>query len=317
MTRISLRRALNSAVAAVALLAAPYGVAAQTAAVAAPVAAAPVQTVDADPALWVVKDKDTTIYLFGTVHLMKPGYTWFDEAVKTAFDASSEVAFEIENPADLMSQVSVILPLAMDQEGRTLKSALDADTHAKLVKALTNSGMPAAAFERFEPWFVAMALAMAPLQKMGMDPKLGVDATLHAAAKSAGKKVIGLETVEQQLAIFDTLPRDQQIAYLKETLTALDKNDDMVKLMETMLAAWAEGDVNALAKLDKSELSSNAALNTKLLDDRNRNWAEWLDNRMDQPGTVFVAVGALHMPGKVGVVQLMKDRKFKVKRVKY
>src|SRR3546814_4255363 len=89
-----------------------------------PTTAAASSDVDADPALWVVKDEDTTIYLFGTVHVLKPGLSWFDEAVKTAFDASDQLMLELVMPEDRAEMAKVMMPLAIDQSGKTLSSRL-------------------------------------------------------------------------------------------------------------------------------------------------------------------------------------------------
>src|SRR5687768_5519684 len=137
---------------ATALAFAPAAASAQTtpAAPAAPAARAPLA--DADPALWVVRDDDTTIYLFGTFHMLD-GRPWFNDAVRTAFDASNEMMIEAiipENPAELQP---IIMRYAVDPQGRRLSQRLTPEQNAALTQALTSIGAPAAAFDIFEPWF--------------------------------------------------------------------------------------------------------------------------------------------------------------------
>ena len=126
-------------------------------------AAAPATTAltDADPALWVVKDDDTTIYLFGTVHVLKPGLSWFDEAVKDAFDKSDEMMLEIVMPEDQAAVGKMMMPLAMDQTGKTIPSRLTADELKAYQAAMVSVGVPANAFDSFEPWFPAITLSVA------------------------------------------------------------------------------------------------------------------------------------------------------------
>ena len=118
----------------------------------------PAAAQDADPALWVIRDKDTTIYLFGTMHAMKPGLSWFDEAVKTAFDASGELVLEVAEPepAELRA---LVMRLAVSADGKPLTGKLPEARRADLARTLAGYGMPANALDRFDPWFAAPILA--------------------------------------------------------------------------------------------------------------------------------------------------------------
>ncbi len=140
-------------------------------------------TTDADPALWVVKDEDTTVYLFGTVHVLKPGLGWFDEAVKDAFDKSDQLMLEIVLPEDQSEMVNTMMPLAIDQSGKTLSSRLDAEQLKAYQAALTNLGIAPAQFDMFEPWFPAITLSVLPLTKLGYDPEQGAEKLLTGYAK--------------------------------------------------------------------------------------------------------------------------------------
>ncbi|MBA4751291.1 MAG: TraB/GumN family protein, partial [Sphingopyxis sp.] len=204
-----------------------------------PAAAATPATTDADPALWVVKDKDTTIYLFGTVHVLKPGLGWFDEAVKTAFDKSDELMLEMVMPEDQAAMVKEMMPLAIDQSGKTLSSRLDPEQLKAYQAALASLGIAPAQFDMFEPWFPAMTLSVLPLTKLGYDPEQGVEKLLTASAKKSAKPVAGLETLSQQLGYFDTLPESQQISFLNSVVRDLDK---LGPQLDKMVLQWAKGD---------------------------------------------------------------------------
>jgi uncharacterized protein YbaP (TraB family) len=268
---------------------------------------------DADPALWVVKDADTTIYLFGTVHMLKPGLSWFDEGVKSAFDASNELVLELVMP-DQPEMQALVSELGMSPTGPSLPDQLPPAEAAKFRAALPEMGLAPGALDRAEPWLAATMLSAAPLRQLGYDEKDGAEAVLTAAAKSAGKPVTGLETAREQLGYFDGLPLAAQRALLIDTI------DDLPKAGETigrMVALWSAGDADGLARMMNEDLSRAPELADALLAKRNARWAGWLAERMKRPGTVFVAVGAGHLAGKGGVQGELARRGLKVERVDY
>jgi uncharacterized protein YbaP (TraB family) len=294
---------------ALALAAMPLSASAQTSA-----ATAPAATTDADPALWVIKDADTTIYLFGTVHVLKPGLSWFDEAVKTAFDKSDELVLEINEP-DPAAMQPLMMKLGFDAAGKPLSQALPGDKGAAYLKAMSGIGMQPAVAEHFKPWLAATVLSVAPLQKLGYAPANGPEHVLTAAAKTEGKKLGELETAEQQLGYLAGLSQSAQIAFLTSTL---DDQSNLGAMMNEMVADWSKGKPEALAKLLNEDLTGQPELRKTLLTDRNARWATWVNERMKRPGTVFVAVGAGHLAGK-GSVQdnLSKTYHLKAVRVVY
>jgi uncharacterized protein len=277
----------------------------------APLPAAAPATIQADPALWVVKDKDTTIYLFGTVHVLKPNVHWFDDGVKAAYDASSEVVFEIVQPDPQVAQ-GTVMQKAVDPDGPPLSKKLTGDAAGAYEKALATVGISTAALDHFEPWFVATALSLMSVQKAGFAADSGVEQQLGAAAKRDGKKVGELETFEQQLNYFDSMPEPQQIAFLNSTISELP---NAATMLDSMVASWAKGDPEALAKQINESVSITPELAKMLLTDRNARWADWIANRMKQPGTIFIAVGAGHLAGKDSVQDFLKARKIEAKRI--
>lgn len=279
--------------------------------VAAVSAAAPT---DADPALWVVKDDDTTIYLFGTVHVLKPGLSWFDEAVKTAFDTSDQLILELVLPEDQAAVAKTMMPLALDTTGKTIPTRLTADELKAYQAAITGVGLPANAFDTFEPWFPAMTLSVLPLTKLGYDPEQGAEKLLTGFAKAAGKPVAGLETLDEQLSFFDTLPETQQVAFLNSVVKDIDK---LGPVLDKMVMLWAKGDPDGLAVAMNESLAATPELAKTLLWDRNARWADTIKARMDKPGTVFIAVGAGHLAGDKSVQEYLKAHRLTATRVQY
>jgi len=277
-----------------------------------PKAAAAAQ--DADPALWVVKDKDTTIYLFGTIHVLKPGLTWFDEAVKTAFDRSHELKLELVMP-DPAAMASLVQATGTAAPGTPpLGERLPAGKQAAFRRAVTDLGLPADALDRYKPWLAATQLSIAPLSKLGYDSANGPETVLTEAAKAAHKPVTGLETAEQQLGYFSGLSDKAQIQFLESTVDELPTVADQ---MTRMVDDWAGGKPEALATEMNDSLKDSPEVAKVLLVDRNKRWAQWIKDRMAKPGTVFVAVGAGHLAGPDSVQAQLARLGVKAQRIRY
>jgi hypothetical protein len=276
--------------------------------------AAPAATTDADPALWVVKDADTTIYLFGTVHVLKPGLSWFDEAVKTAFDSSGELVLEMVQPDQATMQGLVTSKGTNPAGALPLTQQLPEAKRAAYTAALTGLGIPATALDQYKPWFAAVNLSLIPIMKAGYTPGSGAESVLSAEAKKANKPVSGLETAEQQLGFFDALSQPAQLAYLSSTVEELPK---VPETMERMVGTWSKGDPAALGAIMNETLDDSPEVAKVLLFDRNARWADWIGQRLAKPGTVFIAVGAGHLAGKQSVQDYLAAKKLTATRVTY
>lgn len=267
---------------------------------------------DVDPALWVVKDKDTTVYLFGSVHLLKPGLGWFDDGVKTAFDSSDQLVLELVEPPAAEVQ-ALFGKFAMDQQGKTLRSKMNDADRAVYEAAMGKLGIPAPAFDPFEPWAAGITLSVVAMQKSGFDPNSGVEKQLTAAAKVSNKPIAGLETMEFQLGLFDTLPEAEQITFLVETAKLID---EVASTTDKMVAMWTSAETESLGQLMNEGLTSRT-LYDALLTKRNANWAKWISARMAKPGVTFMAVGAGHLAGPTSVQNLLPAYGLSATRVAY
>ncbi|MDB5695309.1 MAG: polysaccharide biosynthesis protein GumN [Sphingomonas bacterium] len=268
---------------------------------------------DADPALWVVRDADTTLYLLGTIHVLKPGMTWFDEAVRTAFDRSDELKLEIVEP-DAATMGGLIQAKGMSPAGPTLTQRLPAKARPALAKYMGVIGLPQAGYDRMQPWLAATFLQVQSLVKVGYDPASGPEKILAEAAKASGKPVTGLETVEQQIGFFSGLSDKAQVAMLDDTLGEMPT---LQRTMGRMVDEWGAGRTDYLARELNDGLTKSPEAMKVLLTDRNARWAEWIKGRLAQPGTVFIAVGAGHLAGKGSVQEALAKRGVKTVRVKY
>lgn len=262
----------------------------------------------AGPALWSLSDEDTTIYLFGTIHVLPEGEAWYDDRIAAAFDSSEELVFEVSMD-DMESSAQAMAGLAMLPEGQTLRSLMTEENRAEYEAALDGLGVPAAALDPIEPWAATLNLSMLPLMQAGWQPNAGVEMVLRQRGED--KQRSALETIEEQVALFDTLPMDAQLALLDSTVENIDQ---MVSSLDVMKAEWLEGDADALGELMNAEMN-DPELYERLLVNRNRNWVDWIENRLDTPGTVFVAVGAGHLAGEGSVQSLLAERGLTVERI--
>ena len=266
---------------------------------------APAALPDADPAIWVVKDPDTTIYLFGTFHALDGKTEWFNDEVKTAFDQAGEVVLELPPTDDKAALQPIVMKHAIDTSGKPLSEKLSPAAKAKYAKALGELGAPPTAFDKFKPFFATLTLVMASAQKLGLTGEKGAEAILTQAAKDGKKPISGLETVDFQMALFANMPDDEQVKMLEQTL---EEMDEFTALFAEMNKQWSAGDGEGMAKLMNEMDAQSPAMYKAFLTDRNANWAEWIDKRLDKPGVVFMGVGAGHLGGKDSVQDLLAKR---------
>ena len=263
------------------------------------------------PALWKVADEDTTIYLFGTVHVLPQGIEWYDATIANALEGSDMIVTEIKmDPASETKLQQLSMSMGMLPSGTTLRSLLTPEQTTAYEAALAKIGAPPAAFDQLKPWLAGLTLSLIPLMQQGYDPNSGVEKVLLAKAGTKGQGA--LETAEFQLGIFDGMPTEGQVAFLMEAATGMD---EVKPTLDRMVAEWAKGDADALAAI-MNEGMSDPAVAEALLYSRNANWAEWIDTRLDKPGTIFIAVGAGHLAGAKSVQDYLAQKGITVTRVK-
>ncbi|MFN4069318.1 MAG: TraB/GumN family protein [Brevundimonas aurantiaca] len=294
-----------------AIAGAPTQVLAQAApAPAAAAAAAPIQ--GEGPALWVIKDADSTLYLFGSVHVLRPTTGWASPRVNAAFDSATDVWFEITNPEDQAAMMPLIQQYGLSPQ-TPLSSRLTPEELAQLDVAAKTIGASAAQLDPLKPWLAALSLSVAPLVKAGYDPQSGVELALKARAQAAGKRLHGFETLEKQVGMLATLPDDVQLEFLRETLKDFD---EAVEMLDSMVEAWAKGDVQALDRIVVEEMKTDAPeLYKVLLVDRNTDWANQIQTLLQGSGAAFIAVGAAHLTGDDSVQSILQSRGVAVETV--
>jgi uncharacterized protein YbaP (TraB family) len=237
---------------------------------------------DADPAIWVVNDEDTVIYLFGTFHALDGKAEWFNDEVMTAFAGSDELVLETIVPsAPAAARTNGAVPAQQRRRSRRVPVA------------------PSASF------LGSTRMAISAGRRQGMQVEKGADAVLRKAAEAAGKPIEGLESFDSQMTMFKQLPTSSAPAAPTQSVRAVV---NLPRAMSWMQAAWNRGDQSAFDALVEQLRLSSPQIYKMMFTDRNANWAAWIADRLQRPGTVFVAVGAGHLAGSDSVQAKLAER---------
>jgi uncharacterized protein YbaP (TraB family) len=266
----------------------------------------------AEPALWAIKDKDSTIYLFGTIHVLKPDTQWRSAKIDQAFKNSGELTLEIVGADDPAVMQPLILKYGLDP-AKPLSSKIGPEAFKHAAELAQGGGVSPQALEAMRPWLAAVSLSMAPVIKAGYDPRSGVEQVLAKSAAETGKAKNALETPEQQIRFFADLPAKTEADFLRATL---DDVDEGVAKIDTMVAAWAAGDVAELEKQFVTEMKGDyPELYELLLVKRNQDWASQLKTKLAGSGVSFVAVGSGHLVGPDSVQAQLAKLGIKAERI--
>lgn len=270
----------------------------------------------AEPALWVVRDRDSTLYLFGTMHLASEDVVTRSKAVAGALAASQEMWVEVDLPEDQAAMQAALQPLILKlgiDPARPLSSKLSAQENARLKAALAKLGAQPAMLEPMKPWLAGLTLATLQYVKAGYDPNKGAESVLSKAARGRKTPIRSFETVEQQMRFLAGMTPEQELQSFRETLDQLEEGPALVKALE---AEWASGDPEGLWKLAGEEMKRDQpAAYEALLVRRNRAWADRIAQELKGRGTDFVAVGALHLAGPDSVQAFLAEKGIRATRV--
>ena len=266
---------------------------------------------NAEPTLWSVSGQENTVYIYGSVHVLPQGGFAIDGKLADAWKDAEKVCLEIDSDAvsdqDLQQ---VTLARAIDPDGRDLFTLLGPDLD-RAKAAATRAGVALEPMAPFEPWFAGMMISIMALQQHGFDIEHGVENIIEAAAETDRKPICAFETADEQLALFDDMPIEQQRKFL---IQAIDESSEAKSDMDKMLLAWRTGDEAAMNKLMDEDFEGYRDLAEKLVYGRNEHWAEQVAEMLKDSDDVLVVVGAGHLPGDRGLPSLLRKRGFKVAR---
>lgn len=271
-------------------------------------------TAAAEPAMWVVKDADSTIYLFGSVHMLPKDMAWETPKIKAALKDATEIWFEIPDPADQQKAVAEVLPTLLTKGlsiDKPLSQRLKPDEFAKVEAGAKAISIDVRVIDVMQPWLAAVILSSAPVMKGGYDPASGVEVVLQKESAAQGDQIKAFESLSQQLSFFSDLSEAIQLDYLRSVLDGGDAKGDL----DQMAKAWASADLAALEKGVVGEAKRESpALYDALIVRRNVAWADQIAERLKGSGVSFIAVGAGHLVGPDSVQAQLKKKGIEAKR---
>ena len=251
-----------------------------------------------------------TVFLLGSVHLLSPEMSTLPSAVDSAFAQAKLVGFETSIDT-LQMRAQELLMRAQYANGGTLRSSISPATVAHTDSVARNYGMSVDQLNAFKPWFVSMVLTQLVLQKMNFKAELGVDMQLHVKAKAASKREFGLESTDFQLGLFDSLSPQDQESMLKDVVSP----DSAAKQLKAIRDAWCSGDAAALDALLNNGMKTSPGVFNALITSRNRSWMPKIESLIGGKDDALVVVGAAHLIGKKGVLELLKAKGYTIEQL--
>jgi uncharacterized protein len=278
-------------------------------------AALPAGLAAADPAAWrVTGQSGGEVTLLGSMHVLRPSDHPLPPAIDGLIERADLIVMEIDlDDVDATAQQRFILETAMLPQGTVLGDVVDDDVLRLVEQSMGELGVDLARLERFEPWFLAITMLDLGLRKIGFQAERGVEQYVLGRAQAAGKEIVGLETLEFQIGLFDALPPEQQQAMLEQTLGELDEG---VAVLSEMVAAWREGELEGLSAELLDEFAEFPGLFETVVTKRNKAWVPTLERMLADGRRHLVVVGALHLVGPDNVVELLTERGHDVDRLR-
>ncbi len=267
--------------------------------------------------LYEVSRDGKTAYLFGTIHVGRPDFFPLDLVVTQALAQSSELVVELDATQTDKMQAAVqrraILP-----DSQRLDSLLTPALRKRLQVQLDALGLPRETIQAYKPWMAALSLTMVAIQVQGFNPAYATDLYLIALAKGLDKPIDELESIDYQLALFDSITHQEQLAFLDETLQILEQGQ-LRGDTQALVDAWLDSDAHALQQQAQESISENPRsarwMQQKIFSDRNHQMAERIDRMLIAGHHPFVAIGALHLTGADGVPTLLEMRGYRIKNL--
>ena len=261
---------------------------------------------------WEVSGRQNKLWLFGSVHLLKEADAALPEVAEQAYDDAEAIIGELDVASAIAGMMGPkALALQMLPEGQTLATALGPDLYGRLKQEAAALGMDTDFMTRYQPWFAALQVQQLRLLRAGFNPLQGIDMQIAMRAGADGKPMRGLEQVEDQLGLFASLPMEQQREFLRATLDEKDLDGQMQDITQ----AWRTGNVDVLGKLLRDGAEESPELFQKLTTDRNRRWLPQIEQMLQDPRNDYlVVVGALHMVGSDGLVELLRRKGYRVEQ---
>ncbi|MBN2653874.1 MAG: TraB/GumN family protein [Nitrospirae bacterium] len=264
--------------------------------------------------LWRVTAPNSTAYILGSIHLMKPEMYPLNPVIESAFRSSDSLVVEVNLTAlDISKAAGVISANAAYTDSRTLRSSIS-ETNYRLAEAkLRETGLDISIFQKTKPWMVAMTLMDISMRRLGFDPAYGIDN--HFLRRSGTKRIFQLENFDFQISLLNSFSDKEQEMFLLYTIKDLE---NLQSDMDRLIVSWQRGDAASLEKLLLSGMAGAPELNNiyrKLFTERNFTMTSKIESILSSRGTYFIVVGAGHLVGKTGIVNLLKQKGFNIQQL--
>ncbi|MGB0155113.1 MAG: TraB/GumN family protein [Verrucomicrobiales bacterium] len=257
-------------------------------------------------AIWKLSDDDSTVYLAGSVHLLREKDMPYPKAYDTVYKDSEELVFEIDmKEMNAPGAAMKMRQLGTLPAGESLGDHLSQETLTALDGYLKTNNLPAGMFNQFTPGMVYLTLGSMEALRQGARPDLGIETQFHQKAEKDGKPGSGLETTAYQMSRFNELDVETLNDLIKETIEASDETEET---LDSIIKAWKSGDAQGLQKLVHDEMAKTPAVLEVLLIERNQNWIPVIEEKLAGDKNVMFIVGAAHLVGEGSVVQLLEDK---------
>jgi uncharacterized protein YbaP (TraB family) len=258
--------------------------------------------------LWELHGKHNTVYLMGSIHVLRLADYPLAPAMLEAYGNAKAMVMEVNleeiNSGEVQTEM---LASAMLPENKTLPEILGKERYARADALAHEVGADLAMFDQFAPWFAAEAISQLQLSQLGFQPEAGVEMYFIERARNDGKTVTGLETVHDQIAVFESMSLDTQADYL---LSSLEQAHDLPAEVDAMVRAWRNGDTQWFDRQMKSELGSDPRLYQAVLGSRNRKWVPKIEALLNEDKNYLVIVGTGHLVGQGSVIELLSKDGF-------
>jgi uncharacterized protein YbaP (TraB family) len=267
--------------------------------------ALPAATAAADPAAWRITGKNGgEVTLLGSMHVLRPSDHPLPAAVDGLIERAQSIVMELDlDDVDAVAQQRVILETAMLPQGTVLANVVDASVYRLVEQTAGELGIDIKLLERFEPWFLAVTLLDQGMRQFGFQAERGIEQYVLDQARRSGKEIVGLESLEFQIGIFDSLPPPQQQAMLEQTLAELDEAE---AALDAMVDAWRDGELESLSAELLEDFDDFPGLYDTLVTKRNQSWVPALERMLADGQRHLVVVGALHLVGPDSVIELLR-----------
>lgn len=267
-----------------------------------------------NPAAWHVSGEDSELWLLGSIHYLRERDYPLPPRVDELYQLADTLVMELDlDDLDLLAAQASFMEAGILPASDTLRAVLDPEVYDLTEARAAELGLPLMLLERLEPWLVALTLMDLGMNRLGYQASQGLEQYLVRRSLTDGKEILGLETLDDQIGIFDSLSWADQEALLLLTLTDLQTAEAE---MTTLLDAWRDGNLDELAAELTADFDELPELQTALVSSRNRRWAAKLEALLEGSGRYLVVVGALHLVGEDSVIELLSARGFDVVRVR-